>query len=150
IFRCFALMHDAVHGSLTKNEFVNDFIGIIAGSFCFLPFLPRRKIHLKHHFWAGNIEKDPTMKIVKDFSRRPDQKRYLLDFAWRSWLPILALMQHLVFWISALGQWKDVRNYREAGYMFLSYAVPAILYYTLAEYFVEIWPGLILYLILVE
>src|SRR5882672_1934296 len=57
IFRCFALMHDAVHSSVFRSEFLNNMIGVIAGAFCFLPFYAWKKIHLEHHRWAGNFEK---------------------------------------------------------------------------------------------
>src|SRR2546423_1704170 len=55
-FRSFSLMHEAVHGSITPRRRWNDWIGLVYGVFCFLPFEHWRDIHLLHHQWAGNVE----------------------------------------------------------------------------------------------
>lgn len=150
MFRGFALMHDAVHGSLSDLVFLNNGIGVLAGAVCFLPFAAWRKIHLQHHLWAGNIDQDPTMKIVKDVSLDPTKKRSTLDFAWRSWIPLLGFMQHVVFWTSALAKIRETRNMREIFWMAASYVVPITVYIFSATLLVKLIPALLIYLCMVE
>src|SRR5690349_19143103 len=38
MFRSFALMHEAVHGLLCKDNQLNNLLGIISGTLCFLSF----------------------------------------------------------------------------------------------------------------
>lgn len=97
-FRSFALMHEAVHGTLFLNKKLNHALGIFWGSLCFLPFDSWKSIHLAHHFWAGNIERDPTLKIIKDYPSLSNKKKSVLKFTWSRWIPLLSLLQHFVFW----------------------------------------------------
>ena len=69
MFRMFALMHDCLHGSTSKSRWLNTFVGIISGAACLLPYEPWKKIHLEHHMWAGNVDKDPSMGLVKNFAK---------------------------------------------------------------------------------
>lgn len=101
IFRNFSLMHEAVHGLASKNKLLNTTVGLIAGAICFLPFEPWKRVHLEHHYWSGNIEKDPVMAIVKNFPSWPPALQKTLDAVWRSWIPLMAFMQNVVFWIAS-------------------------------------------------
>ncbi len=98
IFRNFALMHEAVHRTASKNPYINEIVGIFSGSICLLPFEPWKRSHLEHHTWSGNIEKDPVMALAIVFPRFPKTMQKILSLLWNAWFPILAIMQHIVFW----------------------------------------------------
>lgn len=150
MFRMFALMHDAVHGAISRQKTINNFIGLIAGVLCFLPFLSWKKVHIEHHHWAGNIEKDPVMRIVNDFALHPEKNRTIINVAWRYWLPILTLLQHLVFWTSAISAIKNCKGKEEWIYVSLSYLLPTTLYIWLAPSLISYIPGIILYFCMTE
>jgi len=98
MFRSFSLMHEAVHGLVSKNRVINEGIGIVSAGFCLLSFESWKQAHLEHHRWSGNIDKDPVMALIKVFPRLPKPVRRTLSFAWKCWLPVLSLLQHTVFW----------------------------------------------------
>lgn len=100
-FRSFSMMHEAVHGTLSTNRRLNGALGFFYGAACFLPFGQWREIHLVHHYWAGNIEKDPVRKLSLVFKGPPTRASQFLSFMWKSWFPILALMQTYVFWFES-------------------------------------------------
>jgi omega-6 fatty acid desaturase (delta-12 desaturase) len=54
--RCFALMHDAGHGSLFRRPAVNRIAGFVFGIVCGLPQLPWSRGHAFHHRHNGNWE----------------------------------------------------------------------------------------------
>lgn len=99
MFRNFSLMHEAVHGLVSKNKWVNDFVGIITGGLCLLPYEPWKQVHLEHHYWSGNVEKDPVMALVRTFPGWNENLKSSLGFLWKAWIPILALLQYAVFWV---------------------------------------------------
>ena len=71
-FRSFGLMHESSHGLATKNRRLNEWMGIINGCLCFLPFEGWKKSHMQHHRWSGNVERDPVMAfILADMPERP-------------------------------------------------------------------------------
>ena len=153
-FRFFSLMHDAVHSSVSKNIKINNLIGYIAGAFSFLPYYPWKKSHLEHHYWAGNIDKDPVMRIVREYDSKKQTKNKLLSFAWKSWIPLLALLQHVVFWRIGLQLYSEAKSKNALSSWWLSYILPATLYYLLYKIGVftpvNLVPGLVLYLVMVE
>ena len=106
-FRSFGMMHECVHKNVSSKEVVNSIIGLIYGSICFLPFHNWRAIHLQHHLWAGNIDRDPTMKLVKSIPLMSKDKVNKLNAFWKLWLPYLALLQHVVFWKESLRLYKE-------------------------------------------
>lgn len=153
-FRSFSIMHEAVHGILSKNKRVNDRLGWIYGAFCFLPFQGWRDIHLQHHYWAGNVERDPTMKLVKEFSSRTIAEQNFMNIIWKSWLPYFALLQHVVFWQKSLSDVLQVKKGRRRQAFasvlpvaFLVGLLIAPLFFGRPFLFV---PSLVLYLALVE
>lgn len=98
-FRAFSLMHEAVHGSLwARGGRVNDWIGVIYGGLSFLPYTTWKSIHLDHHKWVGNIEKDPTSKMVREFPGRSSTYKRIASWIWKSWIPYTAFLQEIVFW----------------------------------------------------
>lgn len=107
VFRSFGMMHDCVHHAAHPNRKINDGLGELYGIFCFLPFGTWRDIHLEHHAWTGNVEKDPSMRILLQFERRGLRISKLVAMCWMYWIPLLGFMQHLVFWAPALRR----RNY---------------------------------------
>jgi omega-6 fatty acid desaturase (delta-12 desaturase) len=110
MFRGFSLMHEAVHGVACKNRFWNNVVGTLAGGLCFLPFAPWQKSHLDHHYWSGNIDRDPVMAIIRTFPLWPAGLQAAVGFCWRAWLPLVALMQHAVFWTLSLQQGLEKPN----------------------------------------
>ncbi|RYZ81599.1 MAG: hypothetical protein EOP04_23640, partial [Proteobacteria bacterium] len=47
MFRSFGLMHEASHGLTLKNRRINDWLGVINGCVCFLPYEGWKKSHLQ-------------------------------------------------------------------------------------------------------
>ncbi len=97
MFRAFGFMHEAVHGVLHPSKKINEWLGLYWGTLCFLPYAQWKSGHLEHHYWAGNIEKDPVMKLclyVKNGGKMP----WLVELGWRLWIPVLAVLQEAVFW----------------------------------------------------
>ena len=97
-FRSFAQMHEAVHSQCAVNLKLNFVLGLFWGAFCFLPFVSWREIHLLHHRWAGNVHKDPTLAILRQYNYYSLGRRGVLRWVWRAWVPFLGFLQHFVFW----------------------------------------------------
>jgi omega-6 fatty acid desaturase (delta-12 desaturase) len=96
-FQAFGLLHECGHSTASPRPAVNAVIGHLASLFCFLPFYPWRFIHQAHHQWTGHLDKDPTLAAVRRW-RRDGRVPPLVRWAWRSWIPLAALVQHVVFW----------------------------------------------------
>lgn len=153
MFRNFSLMHDAVHGALHPNKKFNDVIGLIAGGCSLLPYEPWKKVHLEHHFWSGNVEKDPVMAIVTNYPRMPLALRWSLSFLWRLWFPIFAIMQHIVFWMTSLQVYfKKDRSTSLLSSLLFPLVLWAGLFSLLPFEFTAkiLMPGVFLYLMVVE
>lgn len=116
-------MHDGVHRSLCTSSFWNDVLGFLYGSTCLLPFEQWRSSHLEHHYWAGNIDSDPVMAIAKNWSQMPKNSRKLLNVVWKSWIPLMAVAQYLLFWALAVKQSKNLGSTRR-GFAVASLAGP--------------------------
>lgn len=97
MFRQFSILHEAVHGLIHPNQKVNFIYGAISGTFCLTPFAIWKSAHLKHHYWTGNLEKDPTFSILKNFRQSSKFKRDLIQFCWKKGIPFLAFLQHFGF-----------------------------------------------------
>lgn len=100
-FRSFGLMHDASHNTAHPRAGINHTVGILLGALCFLPYWPWKKLHIEHHQWTGNIDKDPVMKLLRVYPTLPPRKQRFLNFNWRNWLPYMAFLQHVVFWVES-------------------------------------------------
>lgn len=156
-FHNFAILHEAGHGNLSKREWVNSLSGSYASLFCFLPYFPWKYIHAEHHTWAGNVERDPTLKLVRDYEQSQHMKNTILKFAWRSWLPLLALGQHIVFWTYPIslylqGRLRGARLWRATGsVLLLAIAYPTFYFLWPQVFNLRVFgPSLLIYLVVVE
>jgi fatty acid desaturase len=156
-FHNFTILHEAGHGNCSSDERVNTLIGYYASVFCFMPYFPWKYIHAEHHTWAGNVHKDPTLRIVRDYEESQRAKNWLIRVAWRTWLPVLALLQHVVFWSYPLVLLKDGRLHgkrlrRSVFSVGLLVVVYTFMYLAFADsiHVATFAPALILYLVVTE
>lgn len=153
IFRNFSLMHDAVHKAVSKNQFVNDFCGIFAGAICLLPFEQWRRSHLDHHTWSGNLDRDPVTAFITVFPKLPLQTQKILSFFWKTWFPLLAIVQYSVFWILAA---KITLQHRTSFKLVLSSLSPFLFWGSIGaivpiSFSVQvILPAILIYMVAVE
>lgn len=151
-FRAFSMMHEGVHGAILANRRGNDWAGLFYGALCFLPFTQWREIHLLHHQWSGNVEKDPVRKITVLFRGKPTFLTGMMSFFWPTWIPAAAAMQNYVFWSESL---KRFRNGKGALAK-ISLALPVLLW--ASAFYLVGWtivaavlaPSILFYLALVE
>ena len=95
-FQAFAVVHDCGHGSFARSKWVNTLVGHLASLLCLTPYFSWKYIHHQHHVWSGNTEKDPAVRVLHKWrteGRVPPFPR----FAWRTWVPVVAAMQQVVF-----------------------------------------------------
>lgn len=151
MFRNFALMHDATHGAVSDDPLVNNIIGNWCGIWAGLPFQSWKQSHLLHHYWSGNLEKDPVMALAVIFPKLPNRLQTVLSFLWRRWIPILGGLQQVVFWKLALQ--NGLLAARPS--VLLSLLLPVIGWGSVAllspKFLVwNIFPAIFIYLLLVE
>lgn len=135
------MMHEAVHGATHRNRGLNTLIGRIFGTFSFLPFDPWRDVHLAHHTWTGNVDRDPSMKLLRDFRDRGHRVKGISAFFWTSRIPGLAIEQHVVFWTATMA-------INRVGFL-----ASTLLYFALAIKTIglpSVLSGVVLYLMMVE
>jgi fatty acid desaturase len=96
-FHNFCILHECGHGNASSKNILNTVTGLYSSILCFTPFFPWKYIHNEHHTWAGNPDRDPTGRNLKNW-RRNKRVPLLLRIAWRTWIPLGALAQHFVFW----------------------------------------------------
>ena len=140
-FRSFGQLHEAVHGATATERSRNNKLGELYGIFCFLPFKSWQELHLNHHQWTGNVDKDPSMKILARFEQNQFRIAGLVGGSWLYWIPLLGFMQHLVFWAPAVRS----KNY--------AFAVGAPIYLAFSMLTLGPWTlilGLVAYLYMVE
>lgn len=110
MFHGFCLVHEAGHGNCSRKRWVNTLIGHYASVFCALPYFSWKHMHARHHVWAGNADKDPANKSVQLW-RAAGRVPWLVRASWRTWLPLAAFAQMIVFWTYPL---RLLREDREA------------------------------------
>ncbi|HKU41437.1 MAG TPA: fatty acid desaturase [Polyangiales bacterium] len=110
-FQAFSILHDCGHGSCLRRSWSNALLGHFVSLFCFLPYYPWKYHHALHHTWTGNLENDPTLKALRKF-RETRTVPPLLRLAWRSWLPLLAAVQHIVFWSYPLRAYRHGQRWQ--------------------------------------
>lgn len=127
-FHSFGVLHECGHGTASSHRWLNTVTGLYASVLCFLPYFPWKSIHQRHHVWAGNSDRDPTARNLKTWQ---SQRRipWLLRFAWRSWLPLAAFAQHVVFWSYPLVLMREDK--RQLVRCWLSVALLPLCYVTL-------------------
>jgi len=156
-FHNFAVLHECGHGNCSRREWINTIVGHLASIFCFMPYYPWKFIHAEHHTWAGNVQKDPTLRLVRDYEKSQRAKNWVIRTAWRTWVPLLALFQHMVFWSYPLVELKAGRLH---GWRLRRSIVSVLLlagtYGALAWYgsswfnLLTFGPALVIYLVAVE
>jgi fatty acid desaturase len=104
-FQAFSILHDCGHGSCTTKTWLNTLIGHLVSPLCFMPYFPWKIQHALHHTWTGHLEKDPTLKLLRDW-RATQRVPLLVRIAWRTWIPLAAVMNHLVFWSAPIAIWR--------------------------------------------
>lgn len=155
-FQAFSLLHDCGHGSFSSSRAINTWLGHYASILCFMPYFPWKYVHAEHHVWSGNLDHDPGLTLVKRAKER-DELPAVLRLAWRTWLPIGAFVQHLVFWSHPLRAARDGAYSRErlarcaasslllpVTYVALHLLAPTIVNWT------NFLPAIVAYLLLVE
>jgi omega-6 fatty acid desaturase (delta-12 desaturase) len=96
-FHNFSIVHECGHGNFSRYRMLNVIVGHYASVICFTPFFPWRYIHQQHHVWAGNSAADPAGRSVRIWRTRGQVPR-LIRLCWRTWVPLTAFAQHIVFW----------------------------------------------------
>lgn len=128
MFRQFSILHEAVHHLSHPHSKINYFIGVVSGSFCLTPYLLWKSSHMKHHYWTGNLEQDPTFTILKNHKHFSPLKKKVIDFCWQNKIPLLGLIQHLGFWAYF---YRDMsKNLKSLDY-WISFLIPTAVWTTI-------------------
>ena len=104
-FQAFSLLHDCGHGSGASKTWSNALIGHYVSPLCFLPYFPWKFQHAQHHVWTGNMEKDPTLKVLGKW-RAAKRVPLAMRIAWRAWIPVGAVLNHIVYWSYPIAVWR--------------------------------------------
>ena len=157
MFHSFAVLHECGHGTCSRHEWLNTTIGHVASLFCFMPYFPWKYIHSSHHIWTGNVERDPTLRLVRNYQKSQRAKNLAIRIAWRTWIPLLAFFQHVVFWtypavLSREGRLHGKRLYGSVFSIALLVGVYAGLAVYCSSWFniKTIGPAVFVYLVIVE
>jgi acyl-lipid omega-6 desaturase (Delta-12 desaturase) len=152
LFRSFSIMHEAVHGLVSKNKKLNNFFGVIYGSLCLLPYEAWKESHIEHHYWSGNFEKDPVMALVKIIPTWGPKAEKILNFCWKNWIPAVAFLQNLVFWhLSIKNTLRKKRTAHLVSVLFpLALAVLVTVLVPASLLFQVVIPALLGYLVMID
>lgn len=153
MFRGFAIMHDAVHGAVSRTRWVNDLAGFLGGVFCMLPYENWKRSHLKHHQWSGNVEKDPVMALIIAYPKFSKVAQNFISFFWMLWFPVLGIFQHFVFWnLSVKLLMKEPKSLKMAASVILPLAAWGLVLFATPTLFVTgvLLPTLLVYFLAVE
>lgn len=83
IYLLFPVIHDASHGTLSQNTYINEGIGTLAGvPFFFAPFHTWRYIHLRHHRFTNIPYKDPDYWAGGAVENHCLDHKYALPLRW--------------------------------------------------------------------
>src|SRR5262249_49164444 len=97
-FHNFAILHECGHETCSSSGLLKPLTGHYASLFCFMPYFPWKYIHAEHHSWAGIRERDPTLRAVLDYRESHRVKTWIIQLAWKTWLPLFSVVQHMVLW----------------------------------------------------
>lgn len=125
MFRNQVFMHEAVHGIAAPNNKLNYVLGLISGAVCFLPFSLWKAIHMEHHYWTGNFDKDPALEVVKRYPKSSPFMKGVFTVMWRTRFPVMAFFQYIVFWGHSVA--KLIKNRRDI-HLWLSLVCPLVLW----------------------
>ncbi|WP_198559828.1 fatty acid desaturase [Colwellia sp. 12G3] len=84
----FGTIHEAAHASVSRISWINDWIGTI-GAFLYFPGLSTpiyRYLHLSHHRYTGDPQRDPDVKYVNDSFLRCLLRWTYQDIYWGAWV----------------------------------------------------------------
>lgn len=123
MFRQFAILHEAVHGLASPHTTYNFILGMISGTLCLTPYSVWKTAHMKHHYWTGNLEQDPTFSLLKNYKHSSKSKKQLIEYSWRLGIPYLSTLQHLAFWLYGLKNAKSVKAFLELTLPFAFYTI---------------------------
>ncbi|AZZ36770.1 hypothetical protein CIK05_08185 [Bdellovibrio sp. qaytius] len=129
MFRNFAFMHEAVHGLAAPHHKLNYGFGLFAGAICFLPFSLWKSIHIEHHYWTGNFDKDPALEVVKRYPNSSPLMKTVFTVMWRTRFPLMAFFQYIVFWAHSVARLS--KNRRDLD-LWVSLVCPLVLWGGLA------------------
>ena len=136
---------------------MNSVFGHYASLFCFLPYYPWKYIHTEHHSWAGIVDRDPTLKLVRDYKSSQRLRNFGVRLAWKTFLPFLAFAQHCVFWTYPVvlfreGRLKKKRLPLSILSILLLGGVYSCLFFFHGKLFnlVNFGPAFVIYLVLTE
>ncbi|RAI69484.1 fatty acid desaturase [Pseudomonas fluorescens] len=99
VLQVYLILHEALHGAVSDNRSLNNFIGHFSGWLIALPFLVRRRFHMAHHTWAAHPINDPENKnMIEKFSVMTKKQERRLEFMWKHWIPMIAASHFLSNW----------------------------------------------------
>lgn len=99
VLQIYLILHEALHGAVSDNRRLNNFIGHSSGWLIALPFLVRRRYHMAHHTWTAHPVNDPENKsMIEKFSVMTRQQERTLEFMWKHWIPMIAANHFLANW----------------------------------------------------
>lgn len=153
MFRNFSLMHEAVHGLVSKKKDLNNVFGIFSGALCGLPYEPWKQVHLEHHYWSGNVEKDPVMGLMRTYPHWPKALQKTATFCWQCWIPLLAVFQYFIFWWhSSLQFIKNPKSPAIAASLIFPFLFwGSLMMFLPSDFFITIvTPAALIYLVAVE
>jgi vanillate O-demethylase ferredoxin subunit len=87
VYASFTPLHDATHRAVSSNALVNDLIGTLAATLL-IPGLSTsvyRVLHLEHHRWAGDLDRDPDTPLVHTRWPWLPLALALPDLVWAKW-----------------------------------------------------------------
>ena len=70
IYCAFTPLHDVVHGSIASSagiRGVNDIIGVLCSLLFPMPYFAFKHLHLTHHKFTNDYEKDPDMWVISKY-----------------------------------------------------------------------------------
>lgn len=106
IYSVYTVLHEAVHGNISGNRKgptgLDRWVGRIAGFFIIVPFSAHETIHLTHHKYTNDAERDPDHHVKGDgflstLGRCMTVTLFYLAYCRRHWGQ--AKMRH-AFWMS--------------------------------------------------
>ena len=113
--------------TLFRARALNVVVGHGAGFMAIIPFACWRRVHGLHHVWTGWQDKDPTTASLAPRARGSAQI-FLVDIAWRAWLPLFSVLYRLGNYWNLFGLRRLFRAGSQRGAMLLNALVLLALY----------------------
>ncbi len=106
LLHAFILLHEAGHGNLFRQRWLNTCAGVWASLLALIPLVAWRKIHARHHRYTGWQDLDATTaSLVPRQLSGLEQK--IINFAWASYFPLFSLLYRIQnFW-----NWKRLARF---------------------------------------